>query len=148
MKYHKEFEDINREPDDLKIGDKVSILRDCDDEASVGEIIAITKRGYRLKDYPHYYFKREELTKLIYIDDLDRYGMRGYVCYYPFKDEHRLMHLGSTKHGIYCESYSVYNFRGKKLCGLGPDKIKLPRKKHYMYVFEHMPKPGAFEGVV
>ena len=137
MSYYKQYEDVDRTPNDLKVGDAVSLLRVGKDECSIFHVSDIKNGWYTLKDLDHVKFRRKELCKMIYQNDVQ--GFTGYVMYYRFLKTGENCFLSSTAHSVYFEHGGCYDYWGEKLCGLGPKKIKVDPEPTEVYMFSFGP---------
>ena len=138
MAYYMQYEDVDREPNDLVIGDHVQIIRNCDNEADVKKVVEIVREKtstvkYILEGLPRFRFRREELCKMIWLEDYK--GFTGYSLYYRWKKTGLDGRILSTKQSCIFYKGGCYNWRGKKLCGPGPERIKVEKTEPQIYLF-------------
>lgn len=134
MSYYKQYEDVDRIPNDLKVGDAVSLLRAGKNECSIFHVAAIKNGWYTLKDIENTKFRRKELCKMVYQDGVR--GFTGYAMYYRFLKTGENSSLCSTAHSVYfTDDGGCYDHWGNKLCGPGPEKIKGEPEPTSPYIF-------------
>lgn len=138
MAYYTRYEDVDRIPNDLAVGDHVQIIRNCDNECNIREIVKIKDGKFILKDLPRFRFKREELCKMIYLKNYE--GITGYALYYRWKKTGRDGVLISSKHSLINYKFSVYDWRGRKIVGPGPNRIKVEKSTHEVYLLSFLPR--------
>lgn len=132
MSYYKQYEDVDRIPNDLTVGDAVSLLRMGKNECRIFHISEIKNGWYTLKDISNTKFRRKELCKMIYQDGVQ--GFTGYAMYYRFLKTGENCSLCSTAHSVWCAYSGCYDHWGNKIFGPGPKKIKVDPEPTEAYI--------------